>query len=99
MKRQRLNGLSTTERVELNRQLKDAVEAKMIHPNNCESGLLIAYVRKACGSLRLCIDCRGLDAVTRKDAYPLPRVHDTLDELHDANFYTHFDLDNGFWQV
>jgi hypothetical protein len=41
------------------------------------------------GSLGLCIDCidyRCLNKVTRKDAYPLPRVDDILDELKDANF-------------
>jgi hypothetical protein len=57
------------------------------------------FVRKAYGSLRLCIDYRGLNEVTRKDAYPLPRVDDTLDELKDANFYTHLDPASGFWQV
>jgi hypothetical protein len=51
------------------------------------------------GSLRLCIDYRGLNKVTRKDAYPLLRVDDTLDELKDANFYTHFYLASSFWQV
>jgi hypothetical protein len=56
-------------------------------------------VRKADGSLRLCIDYRGLNEVTRKDAYPLPRVEGTLDELKDANFYTHLDLASGFWKV
>jgi hypothetical protein len=56
-------------------------------------------VRKAYGSLRLCIDYRGLNEVTRKDTYPLPRVDDTLDELKDANFYTHIDLASGLWQV
>jgi hypothetical protein len=30
---------------------------------------------------------------------PLPRVDDTLDELNDANFYTHIDLASDFWQV
>jgi hypothetical protein len=56
-------------------------------------------VRKVDGSLRLCIDYRGLNEVTRKDAYPLPRVDDALDDLKDANFYTHLDLAYGFWQV
>jgi hypothetical protein len=54
------------------------------------------FVRKAVGSLRLCIDYRGLIVVTRKDAYPLPSVDDTLDELKDANFHTHLDLPSGF---
>jgi hypothetical protein len=47
----------------------------------------------------MCTDYRGLNEVTRKDAYPLPRVGDTLDELKEANFYTHLDLAYGFWQV
>jgi hypothetical protein len=47
----------------------------------------------------LCIDYRGLNVFTRKDAYPLPRADDTLDELKDANFYTHLELVSGFWQV
>jgi hypothetical protein len=99
MRRQRLNRLSPAERAELNRQLKDAVEAGLIRPSYSEFGSPILFVRKADGSLRLCIDYRGLNAVTRKDAYPLPRVDDTLDELKDANFYTHLDLASGFWQV
>jgi hypothetical protein len=44
-----------------------------------------------------CIDCRGLNKLTRKDSYPLPRVDDTLDELKDAIFYTHLELAFGSW--
>jgi hypothetical protein len=47
----------------------------------------------------MCIDYRGLHEITRKDTYPLPRVDEILDELKDANFYTHLDLACGFWQV
>jgi hypothetical protein len=96
MKHQRLNILSPAERAELNRQLKKAVEAGLIRPIYSEFGSPILFVRKADGSLRLCIDYRGLNEVTRKDAYPLPRVDDTLAELKDANFYTHLDLASGF---
>jgi hypothetical protein len=75
------------------------MDACLIRPNYSEFGSPILSVRKAYGSLRMCIDYRGLNEVTRKDAYPLPRVDDTLDELKDANFYTHLDLCSGFWQV
>jgi hypothetical protein len=75
------------------------VDAGLVRPSYNEFGSPILFVRKADGSLRLCIDYRGLNEVTRKDAYPLPRVDDTLDELKDANFYTHLDLASGFWQV
>jgi hypothetical protein len=95
MKRQRLNRLSPAERAELNRQLKDPADAGLIRPSYSEFGSPIPFVRKVGGSLRLCIDYRGLNEVTRKDAYPLPRVDDTLDELKDVNFYTHLDLASG----
>jgi hypothetical protein len=56
-------------------------------------------VRKGDGSQRLCIDYRGLNVITRKDAYPLPRVDDTLNELKDVNYYIHIDLASSFLQV
>jgi hypothetical protein len=103
IKRQRLNKQSHAERAEVNRQLKDAMEVGLIRPSHSEFGLFgspFLFVRKADGSLRLCIDYRGLSKVTRKDAYPLPRVDDTIDELDkNANFYTHLDLAYGLWQV
>ena len=39
-----------------------------------------------------------VNAITRKDAYPLPRV-DTLDTLAGSRLFTTLDLKNGYWQV
>jgi hypothetical protein len=88
MKRQRQNRLSHAERVELNRQLKDAVDAGLLRLNYGEFGSPILFVRKTNGSLRVCIDYRGLNEVTRKDPYPLPRVDDTLDESSMTRTFT-----------
>jgi hypothetical protein len=99
MKSQRLKILSHDERAKLNRQLKDALGDSLIRPNYSEFGSPILFVRKAYGSLRLCIDYHALNEVTRKNVYPLPRVDDTLDELKDTNFYTHPDLASEIWQV
>jgi hypothetical protein len=74
MRRQWLNRLSPAERAELNRELKDAVEVGLVRPSYSEFGSPILFVRKADGSLRLCIDYRGLNEVTRKDAYPLHKL-------------------------
>jgi hypothetical protein len=37
-------------------------------------------VRKSDGSLRFCIDFRGVNDITVKDSHPLPRIDDTIDE-------------------
>jgi hypothetical protein len=97
MKRQRLNTLSPAQRAELNRLLNDAVETGLIRPSKSEFGSPKNIVRKVYGSLRLCIDYRGLNEVTRKSDYPLPRVvNDTHNELKDAYFYTHIDVANSY---
>jgi hypothetical protein len=61
MKRQRLNILSPAERAELNQNLKDAVDAGLVRSIYSEFGSPIRFVRKAYGSLRMCIDYRGLN--------------------------------------
>ena len=40
-----------------------------------------------------------MNAITRKDAYPLPRVDDTLDTLGGSKYFTTLDLASGYWQV
>jgi hypothetical protein len=58
----------------------------LIQPNHSDFGSLILFMRKADASLRFYIDYNGINKVTRKDAYPLPRVSVTLDEIRDVNF-------------
>ena len=59
----------------------------------------IVLVPKKDGSLRLCVDFRRLNALTKKDVYPLPRVEDILDTLGDAKCFTSLDLASGYWQL
>ena len=45
------------------------------------------------------MDYWKLNAITKMDAYPLPRIDDALDVLSHMNYFTTLDLVSGYWQV
>ena len=54
---------------------------------------------KKSGELRMCVDYRGLNAKTIKDAYPLPRIEESLDALNGAAVFSTMDLQSAYYQV
>jgi hypothetical protein len=56
-------------------------------------------VWKKNGDLHLCVDYRKLNAVTRKDCFPLPWIDDTLYRLAGAKWFFTLNLRNDYRQV
>src|SRR6184192_3590550 len=49
---------------------------------------------------RLCVNFQPLNEITVKDAYPIPRVMEILEQMQgDPNYYTSLDLFSGFHQI
>ena len=64
----------------------------MICPSQSSAGAPILFIKKKDSSLRLAVDYRGLNKITKKDRYPLPLITDLLDCLHSAHVFTKLDL-------
>ena len=59
----------------------------------------VTLQRKPDGKPRFCIDFRKVNALSKADTYPLPRVDDSVDRIGAATFITKIDLVKGYWQV
>ena len=47
-------------------------------PSNSSYGSPILFARKKGGSLRMCIDYRLVNGMTKSDSFPLPRIDELL---------------------
>ena len=91
--------MSPTELAELKKQLDMLLAQGYIQPSNSPYGAPVLFAPKKDGSLRLCLDFRGLNNQTVKDKYPLPRDQDIFDQLQGARYFSSLDALWGYWQI
>jgi len=92
----RMYSLSQTEVQALHEFLDENLHIRFIRPSKVGHSAPILFIKKKDGSLRLCIDFRGLNCLMKKDRYPLPLISDFLDVPGKACIYTKIDLRHAY---
>jgi hypothetical protein len=88
--------LSPNELEECRTYIEEMLGKGFIQHSKSPAGAPIMFVKKKDGSLRLCVDYRGLNQVTIKNRYPLPLTHELIDRLKGAKHFSKLDLRSGY---
>ena len=97
--RQPPHRLGPEKEAEAERQVQELLKKGLIEPASGAWSSPVVLVRKKDGTWRFCVDYRRLNSVTRQDAYPLPRIDESLDALAGSRYFSTLDLVSGYWQV
>jgi hypothetical protein len=59
----------------------------------------IMFVKKPGGGIRLCVDYRKLNAITKKDRYPIPLIEETMANISGCAIMTKLDIRKAFNRI
>ena len=82
-----------------NEILDEMLVTGVIEPSNSSWASPVCLVKKKDGTFRFCIDYRRVNAVSKKDAYPIPDISDALNNLRGSRYFATIDLLSGYWQL
>lgn len=95
----RLYRLSRPEHEAMEKYLSESLASGLITPSSSPVGAGFFFVKKKDGTLRPCIDYRGLNDITVRNKYSLPLLDAAFAPLQRARFFTKLDLRNAYHLV
>jgi hypothetical protein len=91
--------MSPDEQREMDAFLEEALATGRIRPSKSPIGAPVFFIKKKDGKLRFVQDYRALNAITRKNKYPLPLIDDLIHRLTGAKYFTKLDVRWGYNNV
>ena len=90
---------SKLEKMAINEQVHEMLEAGIITESNSTYASPVVMVKKPNGKYRFCVDYRWLNAITKRDPYPLPLIQDLMTAFNGSQYFTTLDFTGAYWQV
>lgn len=87
-----LYGMSREDPIVLQEYEKNNLEKGWIWPSSSPASSPFFFVKEADGTLRLCVDYRGPNAITNTNRDPLPVIQETLDRHSKPQWDTMLDI-------
>ncbi|XP_010692877.2 uncharacterized protein LOC104905919 [Beta vulgaris subsp. vulgaris] len=84
--------MAPAEMAELKKQLEELLKKDYIRPSVSPWGAPVLFVKKKDGTKRLYIDYQGINKITIRNRYPLPRIDELFDQLKGAGIFSKIDL-------
>jgi hypothetical protein len=91
--------VSMHEEKELEELITDYLKKGIIRKSKSPWNAPCVLVKKKNGKLRLCVDYRKLNEVTKKDKYPMPIIEDILFSFGKAAYFSKLDALSGYHQI
>ena len=94
-----LYNMSRDELLLLRKTLTELLDKQWIRASKSQAAAPVLFAKKPGGGLRFCIDYRALNAITKKDRYPIPLIRETLAALGKARWLTKMDVATAFHKL
>ena len=91
--------MSHDEFIAIRNYLENALAKKWIRSSSASAGAFVLFVKKSDGSLRLCVNYRGLNEITIKNNYPLSLLSETLKRFANARHFIKIDIRNAYHRI
>lgn len=78
--------------------VEDLLEKEVIRKSSSPWNSPLVIVQKKSGDIRLCVDYRMLNSITRKSTYPIPSAEELFDTLGGSKFFSSLDLSSAYYQ-
>jgi hypothetical protein len=76
--------MTLTEKIEMDAFLEEVLATGRIRQSKSPLGALVFFIKKKDGKLHFVQDYQALNAITRKNWYPLPLINDLIYQLKDV---------------